>query len=71
MAISKRRGRRLTFDPDTRRILADLIRQHGARQAREFAPVTISIRTLLTIAREHGIQLKKGRRPKERGVSAA
>ena len=60
---TERRGRRLTFDPETRRMLAELIRQHGARRARECALVSISVGTLLKIAHEHGVELKKGRRP--------
>jgi len=64
MAISERRGRNLTFDPETRQMLAGLIRQHGARRAQELAPVPISVGTLLKIAKEQGVRLKKGRRPK-------
>ena len=65
MANSRgKRGRPPTFEPETRETLADLIRQHGARRAREHAPVSVSVATLLKIAREHGITLKKGRRPK-------
>jgi hypothetical protein len=64
MAVTERRGRRLTFAPDARRMLAELIRRHGARRARELAPVPISVTTLLKIAHEHGVELNKGRRPK-------
>lgn len=59
-----KRGRPPTFESETRKTLADVIRQHGARGAREFALVPVSIATLLKIAREHGIILKSGRRPK-------
>ena len=65
MHIEKpKRGRPLTFEPETRKTLAALIQQHGARQAKELAPVPVSVATLLKIARENGIELKKGRRPK-------
>jgi|GEM_PF-1537262 len=64
MADTEPRGRKPAFDPDTRTLLADLIRRYGARRAREFAPVSISVGTLLKIAQEKGIKLKKGRRPK-------
>ena len=64
MAIAERRGRKPTFDPDTRKRMAELIRQFGARQAKELAPVSISVNTLLKIAQEQGIKLKQGRRPK-------
>lgn len=64
MARAERRGRRPTFDLDTRRMLADLIRQHGAKPAKDLAPIPISAATLLKIAREHGVELRKGRRPR-------
>lgn len=64
MAAAERRGRKPAFDSDTRTLLAELIRRHGARRAREFAPVSISVGTLLKIAHEYGVELKKGRRPK-------
>lgn len=65
MAIGRaKRGRPATFESEARQMLADLIRQHGARRAREFASIPISVATLLKIAREHGIKLKKGRRTK-------
>jgi len=59
-----RRGRPPTFTAESRRELADLIRQHGARGTRELAPVPISLATLLKIAQEFGIALPKGRRRK-------
>ena len=64
MAAAERRGRKPAFDPDTRMLLAELIRRHGARRAKDFASVSISVGTLLKIAQEQGITLKKGRRPK-------
>jgi hypothetical protein len=45
-------------------MLADLIRQHGAKPAKDLAPIPISAATLLKIAREHGVELRKGRRPR-------
>jgi hypothetical protein len=59
-----KRGRPLTFELPTRRMLAALVRQHGARGAHECAPVSVSVATLLKIAREQGVKLKKGRRLK-------
>ena len=59
-----KRGRPLTFELQTRKMLAALIRQHGASRAQECAPISVSVATLLKIAREDGIKLKKGRRPK-------
>lgn len=56
MSKSVRRGRKPEFEPDNRKLLAELIRRHGARRARAFAPVSISVGT--------GIKLKKGRRPR-------
>jgi hypothetical protein len=65
MARKKRRGRPLTFKYQERRKLAELIRQHGARRARDVATIPISVGTLLKIAGEFEIPLKKGRRPRE------
>jgi hypothetical protein len=45
-------------------MLADLIRQHGATPAKDLAPIPISVATLLKIAREYGVELRKGRRPR-------
>lgn len=55
----------LKFEGETRHQIAALIRQYGARGAREVSPVPISLATLLKIAREHGIKLKRGRKPKQ------
>ena len=60
----RRRGRPPTFLREERERLAELIRLHGASQAREVADVNISFQTVLKIAHEFGIQLKKGRRPR-------
>jgi hypothetical protein len=55
----------LKFEGETRHQMAALIRQYGARGAREVSPVPISLATLLKIAREHGIKLMRGRKPKK------
>lgn len=64
MARKKRRGRPPTFQRNARRKFADMIRRHGARRTRELASMSISVDTLLKIAREFDIELKKGRRPR-------
>ena len=63
MVILVRRGRPLTFRPTIRQQLAALIEEHGAHGARELSAVPITVGTLLTIAAEFGIRLRKGRRP--------
>lgn len=65
MARKKRRGRPFTFKQAQRRKLAELVQQHGARGAKEVAPVSISVGTLLKIAHEFRIELKHGRRPRK------
>lgn len=55
---------RMKFDGDGRAQLAELIRQHGARGAIAHAPESISLKTMLRIAREFEIPLRKGRRPR-------
>jgi hypothetical protein len=57
-------GRRRVYTITERRRFADLIRQHGARGAREETSRQICLNTLLKIAREFQIELKKGRRPR-------
>ena len=56
------RGRPRTYQYDERRRIADVIRQYGARGAQRQLGGAICISTLLAIAREFGIELKKGRR---------
>jgi hypothetical protein len=63
MVIIVRRGRPLTFKQEMRRQLAALVERHGAHGARELSPVPITVDSLLKIAREFGIRLRKGRRP--------
>lgn len=64
MAKKKRRGRPLTFKGKLRFKLAKLVEKHGATGAKELSPVPISEHTLLKIAHEYAIPLKKGKRPK-------
>lgn len=63
MVIVVQRGRPLTFQPELRRQLATLIERYGAHGARVRSPVPITVPSLLKIAREFGIRLRKGRRP--------
>lgn len=65
MSRKGKRGRPFTFKLSHRRRLAELVCIHGARGAREVSKTSISVGTLLTIAREFGIELKKGRRPRK------
>lgn len=60
----KRRGRPPTFRHEDRLKLSELVRRHGARRARAISELPVSVPTLLKIAREFGIQLRKGRRPR-------
>lgn len=64
MARKGTRGRRIVYQLQDRRRLAELIRQHGARGAREMLGRAVCVGTLLKIAGEFGIELKKGRRPR-------
>lgn len=60
----RKRGRRPTFTDEERQYFAELIRQHGARGAREKVGNRVSLNTLLKIAGEFGIELKRGKRTK-------
>lgn len=62
--MAERRGRPKTYSDQDRRHFAELVRRYGARQARQMSGTRISVMTLLNIASEFGIQLKKGRRPR-------
>lgn len=64
MARRRKRGRPFTFSYADRKRFAELIRLHGARGAHEVTSKPISVGTLLKIAQEFGIELKKGRRPR-------
>ena len=63
MEGKKYRGRYVPYAPAERRCFAELIREHGARGARELLARQVSLHTLLKIAGEFQIPLKKGRRP--------
>lgn len=65
MTRKKKRGRPFTFKLSHRRRLAELVRNYGARGAQAASATPVSIGTLLTIAREFEIELKKGRRPRK------
>lgn len=57
-----KRGRPHTYLLDDRRRIAEVIRQYGARGARRQLGETICTSTLLKIAQEFDIELKRGRR---------
>lgn len=61
----KRRGRPLTYKFAERKRLAELIQRHGASRTREMLSNSICAATLLKFAKEFGIGLKQGRRPRE------
>ena len=60
-STDQRRGH-FKFVGSQREQLADLIRQHGARGAIAHAPEPACLATMLRIAREFQIPLKKGAR---------
>lgn len=64
MSDKNRRGRPPIYSNDDRRQLAEMIRLHGARRLREVYSVAVSMGTLLKIAHDFDIVLKKGRRPR-------
>lgn len=64
MKRNSRRGRPYTFLPADRKYLAELIREHGIAGAQRQTGVPICDHTLGKIAREFGIELPRGRRPK-------
>lgn len=59
-----RRGRPPTFLQRDRKYLAKLIREHGIAGARRVAKFPICQQTLIKIARDFEIVIRKGRRPK-------
>lgn len=69
MEVKRSRGRPPTFLRSDREYLADLIRMYGLTGARRAAKFSICHKTLMNIAREFGIELKKGRR--RRGTPSA
>lgn len=64
MSSTDRRRGHFKFVGSQREQLADLIRQHGARGAIAHAPEPVCLTTILRIAREFQIPLKKGARPR-------
>ena len=62
MSATDRRRGHFKFVGRQREQLAELIRQHGARGAIAHAPEPVCLETVLKIAREFQIPLKKGRR---------
>lgn len=63
MALKRGGGRPVTYRLNDRQQFAELIRQFGARGAREKLARRVCMGTLLKIASEFGIELKRGRRP--------
>jgi hypothetical protein len=64
MAPFEHRRRPKKYTLSQRRRFSELIREHGARGTRELLSRQICLSTLLEIAREFGIGLKKGKRPR-------
>lgn len=62
MSTQRKQGRPPTYLTEQRSQLAEYIRQRGARGTRELVGRSISLSTLLKIAREFQIPLKRGRR---------
>jgi hypothetical protein len=62
--VARKRGRPVTYDDSQRAQFAELIRQHGARGTKVVLSAPICVETLLKIAREFGVPLQKGRRPR-------
>lgn len=63
--MGRKQGRPRTYKLADRRKLATLVKKLGARGARDAAPKPIALSTLLKIAHEFNIELKKGRRPQK------
>ncbi len=64
MSSTDRRRGHFKFVGSQREQLAELIREHGARGAVAHAPKPVCLATVLKIAREFRIPLKKGARLK-------
>ena len=62
MSLSRKAGRSPTYSVAQRTELAAMIRQHGARGTCERTELPICLQTVLQIAREFQVPLKKGRR---------
>lgn len=63
MTMLPNNDRTKRYSRKERERLAELVRVHGSRRTRELLNRSISCATLLRIAGEFGIELKKGRRP--------
>ncbi len=59
-----KRGAPRRFSLEDRRRFAELIRQFGIRGAQRTSENSISISTLIKIARDYGISLNRGKRTK-------
>lgn len=59
------RGRPRTYSYSDRKRAAELMREHGARGAREVLSKQMCLNTLYAIAEEFEIKFKKGRRPRK------
>lgn len=70
MDNSNKRRERRTYSHVERERFAELIRLYGARGAREALSRRVCHDTLLKIAAEFGIILKKGRRPASATLTA-
>lgn len=55
----------MTYKFAMRKHLAELVREHGASKTRQMLSRSICAATLLKIAKEFGIELKQGRRPRQ------
>ena len=67
MAAERGRERPHIFDREKRAQIADLVQRLGARGAVDAFEKPVSLNTVLAIAREFGITLKKGRQPAKAG----
>ena len=64
LSSQRRRGRPPTFGDAERKYIAEFVREHGARDTVRICPFDVSLKTVLSVARQHQIELKPGRRPK-------
>ena len=62
------RGRPPTFTSEDREYFAELIRECGVRGAQRQSKLSVSKATLIGVAREHGIVMKKGKRPRQQAT---
>ncbi len=63
--MERKRGRPPTYSREERERIAQVIAQCGVRGAREVLEHRICQSTLVKIAREFGVALKKGRRRRD------